>query len=280
MKQAVLLALTLFVSGITSVSVQAKDLAVLFIGNSYSYYPNTPDHPGQAILYKSIAESIDPSLNIKASFHTQSGWTLEDHYNDPVSKNLLSQAYDQVVLQAMSLDPVELPEWFEQFEGMKGVKSFSVYLPKVLDLVFKNNTNVTLLVTWARHPKHIFLRPDHPALLFPVGSPRAGQRWAGNNLREFQKIIDDSYVKYASSYPVTFSRVGDAWLMLEDKGLVTVDELYRPDDWSHPSVLGSFIESLILVKTTLKLDIRKNTFVPDGVDPVRARTIIEALAAQ
>jgi hypothetical protein len=280
MRQAVMAGLAVVISVGVGLSAQAKDLSILFIGNSYSFYPNTPENPGQVILFKEIVESIDPDLHIKASFHTHSGWTLEDHYKDKTSSDLLSQAYDQVVIQPMSLDPVDLPEWFEQFEGMKGLKSFSVYLPKVLDLAFQNNKNVTLVVTWARHPKHIFLQPDHPGRYFPSDSPRAGQQWYGNTVRDSQKMIDDSYAKYTAGYPVSFSRVGDAWLMLEQKGLVNIDELYRPGDWSHPSELGSFIESLVLVKATLHLDIRQETFIPETIDPVRARTIIEALAAQ
>jgi hypothetical protein len=275
MKSSILILLLLgFVT-----NAQAKDLSVLFIGNSYTYLEGQgqPSDPALPKIIQQIAESVDPSLRIAYAFNTPGGWSFEKHFNDPLSAKLMAAHYDEVILQGQSIESLELTPWWQE-NGNPGVKSFEVFLPKTLDLVFKSNSNVTLYVNWGWNPRNPLLQDSQPGLYFPVGTPRAGTKWCGRDKFEYQKMIDDSYALHSQGYPVVLSHVGDAWLSLQTAGLVTEDELYLNGDWSHPSVLGGFVTGLTLARDALHLDILKNKYVPAGVESSRAVSIQEFLS--
>ncbi len=260
-------------------NVSAKDLSILYIGNSYTYVPTMGDelHPAVPKIVNQIAQSIEPTLQIHYTFHTPGGFSFEKHFHDPNSVALMSQHYDKVILQGQSIESLDLPLWWEQNFSTSGLKSFSVFLPKILDLVFKSSNDVSLYVNWGWNPKNNLLSENHPGLYFPKGMPKSGQKWCGNNKFEYQEKIDESYRKNSKNYSVHFAKVGDAWLSVQRAGLVDEDELYLVDDWSHPSALGTFIAALVLVRDSLRLDISKNSFIPTGMDPVKIKKIQELL---
>jgi hypothetical protein len=260
-----------------SLHARAGEVTVLFVGNSYTYFPQDEADPGVPKFFKAIAESIDPSTHVKPSWALHGGYSFEQHLATPAHVQLMSQHYDHVVLQGQSMESQELTPWFDQNE-MPGVKSFRVNLPKVLDLVYQRNSDVTLFVNWIWNAKHTDFQPEHPGLRFPPGHPRAGEKWFPPTARQFQQNINASYRKVSAPYPAHLALVGSAWLELEERGIVSTDELYVEGDWSHPSPLGSFIASLILVREVLHFPLTKNTFVPAGVDPKKARAVTNFLA--
>lgn len=270
----------LFLFSVFSISAQAKNVSVLFIGNSYTYLEGQGDstNPMLPKLIKQIVESIDSDFRITYASNTPGGWSFERHFNDPISTRLMSDRYDEVILQGQSIESLQLTPWWEQ-NGNRGVKGFEIFLPKVLDLVFKNNSSVTLYVNWGWNAKNSALQEGHPGLYFPPGSGKPGEKWCGRNKFEFQKMINDSYEVHSKKYPVKLSNVGSNWLALQSSGLVTEDELYITGDWSHPSVLGGFVTALILVRDVFHLDISKNKFFPAGVDLQRAIAIQSFLMA-
>lgn len=154
-----------------------------------------------------------------------------------------------------------------------GVQSFSVYLPKLVEIALKNNESLTLFVNWGWNFKNDFLQPGAEGLTFPPGSPRAGEAWCGHDKFEFQNMINDSYRKIASSFPTQLSFVGSSWLDLQNAGLVNEDELYIPDDWSHPSVLGGYVTALVLVRDVLKMDISRSNYAPESINSKFAKAI-------
>ncbi|WP_413577987.1 hypothetical protein ACLVWU_05660 [Bdellovibrio sp. HCB290] len=267
----------LFLAILSGAVAQAKDLSILFIGNSYIYLPSqgTPEDPALPKIIGQVIQSIDSKLNLKYAYNTPGGYTYEKHLNDPKTQNLLQNSYDSVILQGQSIESLELPPEWHKF-GI-GVQNFSVNLPKVIDLALVKNSNVTVFVNWGWNFKNSNLQPGAEGLLFPPGSAKAGQRWCGADKFELQQMIDASYQKHATGKKVTLSMVGNTWLTLQKKGLVGEDDLYLKDDWSHPSVLGSYVEALVLTRDALKLDISKATFVPAGVDQKLAKSIRELL---
>jgi hypothetical protein len=258
---------------------EAKQVSVLFLGNSYTYLPGLGDEASPALpkMIQLIAKSIDPDLQLDYSFHTPGGYSFEMHFNDPASTKLLSARYDHVILQGQSIESLELTPWWEQ-QGNPGVKSFAVYLPKVLELALKANASVTLYVNWAWNPKNTLLKEDQPGLRFPTGTPRAGQKWCGRDRFEYQRMIDESFLHHSAGYPVEYAWIGDAWLALQTQGVASLDEFYIPDDWSHASSLGAFVTALVFARDTFHLDILKNRYAPKGMDPQRALDIAIALS--
>ncbi|WP_413578305.1 hypothetical protein ACLVWU_07160 [Bdellovibrio sp. HCB290] len=256
----------------------SREISVLFLGNSYTHLPGygTMEDPALPRMIREIAKSIDPELTINYDFNVPGGYSFERHYYNEQSKTLMLKPYDHVILQGHSIESLELTPWWEA-TGNLGVKSFSKYLPKILDIVFQNNSDVTMYVNWAWGLQHSMLADDHPGVRFPEDSEKADQTWFGGDKHEFQNQIDQSYKFHTQNHPVKLSLVGRAWLELQEKGIVAPEELYR-EDWSHATLIGGYISALVLIKDALGLDISKNTFVPSGMSPEKARQIQEALA--
>lgn len=277
--QKLLLSLLMLAATATTATSYAREVSLLFIGNSYTYFPGDEQKPGLPDYFRQVAESIEPGLKLNYSFSVHGGYSFEMHLNNPDSVAKMGEHYDHVVLQGQSMESLELTPWYEQ-NGTPGVKSFQVYLPKALDLVEKRNSDITLFVNWIWNPHHANLQDNHPGLYFPIGHPRAGQKWCGKNQDEYQNSINASYRQHATGYRVHFALVGTAWLQLQKAGLVTQDELYREGDWSHPSPLGTLVATLVLVRDVLHLDVRKNKFLPPGVDALKAEAIANALSIE
>lgn len=258
----------------------AKVVTVLFIGNSYVYLPGqgTSDDPALPKMFSRIVRSIDTSLEVKYSFNTVGSYTFERHFNDSHSQALLQAPFDHVILQGNSIESLELPPDWDQF-GI-GVHGFSRFLPKIVNLTMAKNSDITLFVNWGWNFKHSKMQPGAPGLLFPQGTAKAGQPWCGKDKFALQRMIDESYKKTASALPVSLSMVGDAWLSLQAAGLVNEDELYVQDDWSHPSILGAYVEALVLTKDVLKMDISKATYQPPEVDALTAKKIRDFLSTK
>jgi hypothetical protein len=255
----------------------AKDISVLFIGNSYIYLPEqgSPEDPALPKIIDQIIQSIDSSLRLQYAFNTPGGYTYQKHYNDVKTQSLLKDSYDHVILQGQSIESLDLPPEWHKF-GI-GVQSFSVYLPKVIDLALAQNSDITVFVNWGWNFKNSNLQSGAEGLLYPPGSPKAGQRWCGKDKFELQHMISDSYKKHTASYKISLSMVGDAWLSLQHAGLVGDDDLYLKNDWSHPSILGAYVEALVLIRDVLKLDISKATYVPDGVNQKLGKSVRDFL---
>lgn len=254
-----------------------KEISLLFIGNSYTYSPGNEADPGLPRRMKRIVETIDPFIRLNYVFNTRGGYSFERHYYDPATRQLLAGTYDHVILQGHSIESLELTPWMKE-KGFPCVARFEKYLPQILELLAPTNSSVNLFVNWGWNRKHSFLQPDHPGLRFPEGFPNAGQPWAGRDQVSLQKMIDESYSRVAKPHSAKLVEIGRTWLKLQDQHLVNEDELYVQDDWSHPTLLGSFVTALVFVRDVLKLDIEKNSYVPWGVHPGQAYAIQAFLA--
>ncbi|WP_413581824.1 hypothetical protein [Bdellovibrio sp. HCB288] len=255
----------------------SRELSVLFLGNSYTHLPGygTAEDPALPRMIQEIAKSIEPDLQINYEFNVPGGYSFERHYYNEQTKVLITKSYDHVILQGHSIEALELTPWWEK-SGNRGVKSFSTYLPKILDIVFQNNSDVTLYVNWGWGLQHEMFTADHPGLRFPEDSDKAGQTWFGGDKDTLQNQIDESYRIHTQNHNAKLALVGRAWLKLQEKGIVSESELYRAD-WSHATLLGGYISALILTRDALGMDISKNTFIPAGINPEKAKSILEAL---
>lgn len=245
---------------------------VLFIGNSYTFYPQDPSKPGVPYFVQQIAQSIDPKTAVIVDSNTIPNASMEVHYNDSKSRALMNGSYDEVILQGRSTDPLRVPQWFQK-QGFLGLESFQIFLPKVLQLIRQHCENITMYVPWAYHPKHAYFRNLQGE--FENAKPR---EWKGESGADLQDLVDQGYVRAAGDTPVQFSFVGDTFEELVDFNVVKRDDLYRKEDWSHPSVLGSMIAALVLTRDVLHLDVEANTFVPEGLTRAQVETISQVIS--
>ncbi|RYZ70375.1 MAG: hypothetical protein EOP05_13385 [Proteobacteria bacterium] len=83
-------------------------------------------------------------------------------------------------------------------------------------------------------------------------------------------MLNESWALHSQGYNTKLALVGNAWLQLQDAGVVNEDELYAEGDWSHASIEGGFVAALVLTRDLLNLDISKATYAPPGIDPAQA----------
>lgn len=91
------------------------DYKVLFVGNSYTYYNDGVDFHLQKMLR---ADSSSDSINYVIEKIAVGAYTLEAHYNDPLTiTKIKSQKWNTVVLQEQSTRPINNPGLFSEYAG-------------------------------------------------------------------------------------------------------------------------------------------------------------------
>ena len=84
---------------------------ILFIGNSITYY-----NGGVDLHTMNLANSIDSILAIECESVVGGGWTLQQHFNSPITIQLIENGnWDLVILQEMTSRPVNDPELFYEY---------------------------------------------------------------------------------------------------------------------------------------------------------------------
>ena len=91
--------------------IQVLPQRVLFIGNSITYY-----NGGVDLHTMNLANSIDSTLAIECESVTGGGWTLQQHFNSPITIQLIEDGnWDMVILQEMTSRPVNDPDLFYEY---------------------------------------------------------------------------------------------------------------------------------------------------------------------
>jgi len=108
---------------------------MLFIGNSFTFYNDGVDYHLQKMLSSDISSD---SLTYNIQEIAESSYTLEAHYNDPLTiAKIKSDNWNIVVLQEQSTRPINNPDLFLQYA-------------KLLDTEIKKmNAKTVLYMTWA-----------------------------------------------------------------------------------------------------------------------------------
>jgi hypothetical protein len=110
------------------------DYKVLFVGNSYTYYNDGVDFHLQKMLR---ADSSSDSINYVIEKIAVGAYTLEAHYNDPLTiTKIKSQKWNTVVLQEQSTRPINNPALFSEYAGKLDVE------------IKKANAKTALYMTW------------------------------------------------------------------------------------------------------------------------------------
>lgn len=196
-----------------SLSVQAKKLNILFIGNSYTDVNNLPE------IVKQIAASMNDTLVYQKS--VPGGYTFENHTTNTATLNLIAQGgWDFVVLQEQSQRP--------SFPLGQVENEVFPYAKKLDSLVHASNpcAKTVFYMTWGRKNGD----PDNCAGWPPVCTYEG-----------MDSLLQQRYMMMAQMNNAWISPVAKVWRHLRE--MTTPIELYQADN-SHPSGAGSYAAAL------------------------------------
>ena len=187
-----------------------KQLNILFVGNSYTYYNEMPTQ-------SFVREAESAGYRVTVTAVTKGGAYLSQ-FADPaheqgviLRQRIEGQHYDFAVLQDQSLDPIVDEDRF--FAGVRGVQS-------LIDA-----DRFVLYATWGRN--------EGCEKLAELGLTRA----------EMTEGLSQAYRRAAELYGMQVAEVGRAFLEYPER-----DALYA-EDRSHPSALGSAIAARVIWET-------------------------------
>jgi MYXO-CTERM domain-containing protein len=251
---------------------QAADQAVLFIGNSYTQF-NAP-HSIDGNYAQLVAEGL-PAWEIESQSYTRVGHTLPSHLEDAVGDTGLhdfltdggSFSWDIVVLQDQSQVPgfpQTHPQWVQSRDAaveLSGMITEAGAAPK-------------LFMTWGYRDGdaiNVARFPDYPTM---------------------QGLVAEGYGAYAlaiatGGYMVDVVPVGMAWQHIYDAHTAVGEDpldsgalfsrLYAGDG-SHPSVLGSYLASLVFYTALTGQSPAGLEWAPDAITE-HDRDAVQAAAA-
>jgi len=190
-----------------------KEMKVLFIGNSYTFYHDMPE----ALFYPMMQEagvSLSVERITKGSQRLINSANPEDVLGEKVDAALKSNSYDLVVLQEQSVLPVSNPGAF--YDGVR----------RLYEKIRENGAKAFLYSTWGR---------------------KAGSNvLVKNNLtcEEMTERLAAAYTAIGAELGIPVAYVGKAFsYVIEEHGDKV--ELYI-EDKSHPTYAGSFLAALTL----------------------------------
>lgn len=216
MKRTVLLFVISFITSV-DLSGQIVSRKVLFLGNSYTSVNNLPQ------LISDIAISAGDTLIFDS--YTPGGYTLGQHFADPVSKaKIMSGNWQYVVLQEQSQIPA--------------ASDFSPSADQLNTLVKQYNPCARLMfyMTWGRKNGDLSNCSKWPPVCTYKG---------------MDSLLQLRYTEMAQFYGAELSPVGVVWRYIRQNNPGI--NLYQPDD-SHPSAEGSYLAACCFYAAIFKKD--------------------------
>ncbi|MFM6930228.1 MAG: hypothetical protein ACKOX6_17290 [Bdellovibrio sp.] len=254
------LLVVLFVFG---VSAQAKTLKFLFVGNSLTYSPGDSSNPELPRQFSLIAENL--GLDVSVDFIVKGGQTLRKHFETgQVAEKLRDNKYDYVVIQGYSIEALFLPVCFYNMGGPLGRPDFLKYTSELTQMIKDNGAIPVLFGTWTYQAMHPWLQEGFLCLRFSENESNAGEKWYGNDLYDFQRMLDEGYRQAGDANPdLKVKYLGKKWQQMMDdpKGVITDTKLYLPDH-IHPAIHGTFFNALFFVHDLLEADLSSLKYKP------------------
>ncbi|WP_413584178.1 hypothetical protein [Bdellovibrio sp. HCB274] len=271
--------LAFVVTLLLSVLASAQPIKVLFVGNSFTYEPGDVSNPALPENFKAIALALQADVQVDAI--VKGGQTMKRHFDEgEVAKKLQSTKYDYVILQAQSIEPLELPKCFPDNGGPIGRSEFVEYAKKLITLIQNSGATPVVFAHWTYKKDHSWLQASFPCLKFASNEVHAGKNWYGADLIEYQNLLNEGFtLATEGSASVILSKVGNQWqaLMGSELGNVPDAALYQEDNF-HPTTVGSFFSAMVLARDILSIDLNPLTKHPADVTEAQFQTMKRVLS--
>ena len=247
-------------------SAQAETLKFLFVGNSLTYSPGDNNNPELPRQFSLIAKAL--GWDVSVDFIVKGGQTLKKHFDSGlVAEKLKDNKYDYVVIQGYSIEALNLPKCFFNMGGPVGRPDFPKYTSELTRMIKENGATPIFFGTWTYQEMHPWLQEGFMCLRFSSDEPNAGEKWYGNNLYDFQRMLNEGYSLAADANPgLKVKYVGEKWQQMMDdpKAVITDVKLYQADH-IHPTMRGTFFNALFFVHDLLGADISPLKYKPDSL---------------
>lgn len=209
------------ISGLFPAWLLGQDTRVLFIGNSYTYYSDLPA--------KFIGLAADAGQSVTTGQSTPPGYTLEQHWNNSTTLNLIREGgWDFVVLQEQSQRPA--------FPDAQVEAQVLPYAQRLADSVrtYSPCAEVVYYMTWGRENGDQMNCFNWPPVCTYEG---------------MQERLRNAYLLMAEANNGWCAPVGMAWWKVRQDHPDLV--LYDPDG-SHPSLAGTFLAASTIYSTVFR----------------------------
>lgn len=186
----------------------APSLAVLFVGNSYTYFSDLPAE---------IAAMTPADVRVVPTSIALGGAALRDHWAGEARAAIEGGGHDVVVLQGQSVEPLTNPDDFAQHADLLAGAAQAA------------GARVVFYGTWARR----------------AGDPFYADERSGGSPAAMQDGLTAGYAGAADRNHAGLTAVGEGFrIVLAEHAEI---ELFDPDG-SHPSTAGTYLAAAALVE--------------------------------
>ncbi len=221
---------------IALISLTSRAQNILYIGNSYTYYNDSP------AIFDSLARSQGRTPCI--SKFTKGGYTMQRHICEKECRDLIRKGgYDIVILQDQSVNPALI--------GTKDAGFVIDGMREMIEFVRTHNpqARIILEITWGRRDGDNVLSgykkyaEKYPKIFFDYSTMQAA-------LTRGVKVE-------AMMFGTEYSDVGTAWSQVREQKPNL--KLYVKDG-SHPSYAGSYLAATVIYTSVYGKPLRGKVF--------------------
>jgi hypothetical protein len=238
--------------------LEAKPIRILFIGNSYTFEPGTPNEPELPRQFTLIANELGKTINVESI--VKPGYTLKKHLEESfIFDRLKNGHFDFVIIQSHSLDPLILPICFPNNGYPQGRSQFIEAGAQIAGYAYSVGTTPVLFVHWTYQKNNEKLNDNFNCLRFKDNEINPRQKWYGENLETYQAMLNQGFALIASQVPTAItSLIGNKWrqALTDPKTPISDTDLYQPDH-THPTAIGTFFNAMILTRDVLSADLNE-----------------------
>ena len=217
--------------------------SVLFVGNSFTFYPQKTSNPAVPEYFQKIASSLKQGTTI--DYVVNGSWSLtkfsdpSDEYGKVLEEKLTTNQYDYIILQEQSTTPINNYNNF-----LNGIKKIKARVGQTQD-----DCEVVLYETW--------------------GSPTAIEG-KYSSVGEMEIKLRDAYKKAGEETDCKVHYVGKAFTYVYEN--IPDINIYYSDN-RHQGEYGAYLSAAVHVKGIFDIDVTQSTEYC-GLDVEKCKTLL------